>query len=314
MKTHALGDEPGHTRWNRDLAPALEIESGDVVEMTLRDSSDGQVQPSWTTADFATMDRGRIHALTGPIFVKGAQPGHVLEISIEDVAHRGWGWTSLIPGLGMIPERFPDLHLFIWKLEKKRTRSLAPAVLPLRPFCGIMGVAPAEPGEHRTRPPGVFGGNIDIRQLTAGAKLYLPVQVPGALFSAGDAHATQGDGEVCINGIEMPAQARFRFRLHTTYALAEPRAETFTDQKGSAGGSWIFVASREEALAAAKSVVNQAIDFLVEKFKFSAEHAYMLCSVALDLRISQWVNQPTVTITGHLAKDLFPEEARSGQS
>ncbi len=306
MKTHSLDDSHVHTRWNRDLSPALEIESGDVVEMVLRDSSDGQVQPDWTTADLPKLDRLRIHALTGPILVKGAQPGHVLEVSLEAIAHRGWGWTSLIPGLGLLPERFPDPYLFIWKLEEAVTRSLAPAVVPLRPFCGILGVAPNEFGEHRTRPPGVFGGNLDIRQLTAGAKLYLPVQVPGALFSAGDAHAAQGDGEVCINGIEMPCQVRLRFCLHTTFSLVEPRAETPSEEPAQVrAGSWVFIASREDALAAAKSVVNQAIDFLVEKYDLSIEHAYLLCSVALDLRISQWVNVPMVTITGHLSKGLF---------
>lgn len=307
MKKHVLTAKQIHTRWNRELPPILEIESGDEVELHSRDSSDGQVQPTWTVSDFAELDRGRIHSLTGPILLKGAKPGDVLQVDILAVEHFGWGWTSLIPGLGLLPERFPDPYLHIWKLEGNVTRSLEPVVLPLRPFCGVMGVAPAEFGEHRTRPPGIFGGNLDIRQLGAGATLYLPVQVPGALFSAGDAHATQGDGEVCINGIEMPARTRFRFRLRTDFSLAEPRAEAPPEKPELwRDGSWIFIASRTEALEAAKAAVNQAIDFLMAEKGLAAEKAYILCSVALDLRISQWVNQPTITVTGHLPKSLFP--------
>jgi acetamidase/formamidase len=308
MSVHQLSAEPTHSRWNRDLPPRLEIESGDEVEMEMTDASGGQVQPTWTVEQFAAMDLGRVHSLTGPVLVRGAQPGHVLQVDILSVEHLGWGWTCLIPGMGLIPERFPDRDLFIWKLEDKVTRSLAPAVVPLRPFCGVMGVARAEPGEHRTRPPGVFGGNLDIRQLGAGASLFLPVQVPGALFSAGDAHAAQGDGEVCINGIEMPARARFRLTLHRDRSLAEPFAEVPPEDVSIwQGGSWVFIASRIDPLEAAKAAVNQAIDFLGAKFGLSPQRAYMLCSVALDLRISQWVNQPTITVTGHLAKRLLGE-------
>jgi acetamidase/formamidase len=307
MKSHFLTADPTHSRWNRELPPRLEIESGDEVEMAMHDASGGQVQPDFTVAQFVAIDRGRIHSLTGPIEIKGAQPGHVLQIDILAVEHEGWGWTGLIPGMGLLPDRFPKDDFFVWKFEEMFTRSLAPAVVPLRPFCGVMGLAPAEFGEHRTRPPGIFGGNLDIRQLGAGATLYLPVQVPGALFSAGDAHGAQGDGEVCINGIEMPARARFRFTLHRSFTLAEPCAEIPPENPALwSQGSWLFIASRTEPLAAARSVVSQAIDFLVAKTGLSAEHAYILCSVALDLRISQWVNQPTITITGHLPKSLFP--------
>ncbi len=305
MKTHFLSQEANHVRWNRDLAPALEIESGDTVEMELRDSSDGQVKPDWTTETFAQLDRNRIHALTGPILVKGARPGDTLEVRIESIEHQGWGWTSLIPGLGLLPEHFTDPFLFLWKLEKTSTASLAPATIPLHPFCGIMGVAPEEPGEHRTRPPGRFGGNLDVRQLSAGARLYLPVCVAGALFSAGDTHAAQGDGEVCINGIEMPAQARFNFILHKDQPLREPWAEVPPSTRADTG-SWVFIASRAEFWPAAKAVVEQAIDFIVGRYKIPAQLAYILCSITLDLKVSQCVNQPMITLSGHLPKNIFP--------
>ena len=144
--------------------------------------------------------------LTGPIRIDGAEPGDVLEIQVLQVEHRGWGWSSVIPGLGFLKEQFREPYLFHWALDPEVSLSLGPAIVPLRPFCGVMGVAPAEDGEFRTRPPGPFGGNMDVRELCTGATLYLPVLNPGALFSAGDAHAAQGDGEVCINGIECPAE------------------------------------------------------------------------------------------------------------
>ena len=194
MPTHLLTAEPTHSRWNADLAPRLIIASGDTVHFECQDSSGAQVHPAMTVDEFQSIDRGRIHALTGPVAIHGATPGDVLQIDVLEVAHKGWGWSSIIPGLGFLKERFADPFLFHWELEADVTRSLAPATLPLRPFCGIMGVAPAEHGEFRTRPPGIFGGNMDVRELATGATLYLPVQQPGALFSCGDAHAAQQVG------------------------------------------------------------------------------------------------------------------------
>jgi acetamidase/formamidase len=306
MAEHFLPKTASHCRWNNALPPALSVEPGDTVRMECHDSSGSQVTAETTVADFGTIDRERIHTLTGPVEIRGARPGDVLEIRIREVAHLGWGWTSFVPNLGLLPERFAGPYLHIWKLEENVTRSLLPAVVPLRPFCGIMGVAPSAAGEHRTRPPGVFGGNMDVKQLVAGATLYLPVQVPGALFSAGDSHAAQGDGEICVNAIEMPAHAEFEFHLRRDFKLAEPFAETppaardHDDQ-----GNWAFIASRVDPWEAAQSVVSRAIDFLADRFPYTPEEAYVLCSVALNLRISQWVNQPTVTVTGLLPRGLF---------
>ena len=141
----------------------------------------------------------------------------MLEIKVRRVRHHGWGWTRLVPGLGALPGRFPDLFLFIWELEETLSRSLSPVTLPLAPFLGIMGVAPPPPGVHRTRPPGPFGGNLDIRQRVAGATLHLPVSNEGALFSAGDVHAAQGDDEVCINGIEAPLDAELQLTVRRDF-------------------------------------------------------------------------------------------------
>lgn len=308
MAEHFLSKEHVHTRWNRSLAPALEIESGDIVEFECFDSSGGQVTPASTLDDYAKIDRGRIHTITGPVFVKGAKPGDVLEVRIRRVTHQGWGWTSLVPGLGSLPDRFPDLFLFIWALEGNISRSLAPTTLPLAPFLGIMGVAPPVEGEHRTRPPGAFGGNLDIRQMVAGTTLYLPVFNDGALFSTGDAHAAQGDGEVCINGIEAPVNAELQLTLRKDLRLDQPFAEfpPAVTPVLSDLGSFAFIASAERVMDAAQDVILHAIDFLVARFGLSPQLAYILCSVALDLKISQCVNQPMITVTGTLARHLFP--------
>ena len=185
MAEHTLSAEPTHSRWNRDLKPRLWIEPGDIVNMECLDATGGQLTPGATVQDFLAIDRERIHALTGPIGVEGAEPGDVLEVEVLELRHKGWGWTSVISGLGFLDERFIEPYLFHWELEEDVTRSLAPAMVPVRPFCGVMGVAPRESGEFRTRPPGSFGGNMDVRDLAAGATLYLPVLNKGALFFCG---------------------------------------------------------------------------------------------------------------------------------
>jgi acetamidase/formamidase len=304
MAEHSLSAEPTHSRWSNALPPRLTIDSGDVVHMECVDSSGGQVKPSSDVEDFLAIDRGRIHALTGPIAIRNAEPGDSLAVEILEVAHKGWGWSSTIPGLGFLKERFHDPWLFHWELIGDATRSLAPAVVPLRPFCGVMGVAPAEPGEFRTRPPGVFGGNMDVRELSAGSTLYLPVLNPGALFSAGDAHAAQGDGEVCINGIECPADVSLRFHLLKNRPLSGPLVESGHAKLSSP--EWIVVESATDAMAAAKAATNRMIDLLAAKAGLSEIHAYLLCSVAMNLRLSQVVNEPILTVSAALAKSALP--------
>jgi acetamidase/formamidase len=306
MAEHTLSAEPTHSRWNRDLKPRLWIDPGDVVHMNCLDASGGQVRPDSMVDDFLGIDRDRIHALTGPIGVKGAEPGDVLEVNVLEVWHKGWGWTSVIHGLGFLDERFTEPHLFHWKLEENVTRSLAPAVVPLRPFCGVMGVAPGEAGAFRTRPPGSFGGNMDVRDLTRGATLYLPVLNNGAVFSAGDAHAAQGDGEVCINGIECPVDASFRLTLHKSRSLTAPLVEA-PGTASDACGEWVVVESAIDALDAARAATSRMVDLLVARWGFSPVHGYLLCSVAMNLRLAQVVNRPMITVAASIAKSVLPE-------
>jgi acetamidase/formamidase len=212
----------------------------------------------------------------------------------------------VIAGLGFLKERFAEPYLFHWQLEGAVSRSLAPAVVALRPFCGVMGVAPGEDGEFRTRPPGRFGGNMDVRELSQGSKLYLPVLNRGALFSAGDAHAAQGDGEVCINGIECPADVSLRFYLHKRRALAGPVVESAVSRVHAEEEAWIVVESGSDAIAAARAATSRMIDLLVERWEFSEVHAYLLCSVAMHLRLSQVVNEPMITVSAAIPKHVLP--------
>ena len=308
MTLHTLSAEPTHSVWDRTLEPRLHIEPGDQVHFECVDASGGQVHPAMTVDEYQLIDRTRIHALTGPVWIEGAEPGDVLQIDVLSTQHRGWGWSSIIEGLGFLKERFRTPTLFHWQLDGNETRSLSPAVLPIRPFLGVMGVARAQDGSFRTRPPGPFGGNLDVRELCAGSKLYLPVYNPGALFSCGDGHAAQGDGEVCINGIECPLDVTLGFHLHKQQPLAGPIVESSeTVAPDTRGDAWVVVESAEDAIAAARGATNRMIDLLASRWGFSEAHAYILCSVALKLRLSQVVNEPMYTVSGAIAKSILPE-------
>ncbi len=297
-----------HYNWNRDRPPVLSIRDGDTVRFACRDSIDAQVNRHSTLADFLRRENRNGHALTGPVFVEDARPGDTLEIEVLDIRHQGWGWSSIVPGLGFLSERFDEPFFFVWELEERMTRSMGPAVVPLAPFLGIMGVARGEAGEFHTRQPAAGGGNMDVRLLARGAKLYLPVLAEGALFSCGDAHAAQGDGEVCINGIEMPCEADLRFRVHRGgRALAGPWCETTPPPADAPPriGEWAMIESGEDALAAARRATSRMVDFLCERWSYPPERAYVLCSAAMDLRFAQVVNRPVHTVTASLAKGLF---------
>ena len=307
MTEHSLAAQPTHSVWDRSLKPRLRIEPGDQVQIECVDSSGTQVHPGMTAAEFLKIDRTRIHALTGPIWIEGAEPGDVLEVEVLATRHGGWGWSSVTPGLGFLKDRFQEPYLFHWQLEGETSSSLAPAVVPLRPFLGVMGVARADDGAFRTRPPGPFGGNLDVRELCAGSTLYLPVYNPGALFSCGDGHAAQGDGEVCINGIECPLDVTLRFHLHKQQPLSSPIVEACDlIAPDSTANAWIVVETGTGLAEAARAATNRMVDLLVSRWGFSPVHAYILCSVAMRLRLSQVVNEPVHTVSAALSKQILP--------
>ena len=307
MKEHTLSANPTHSVWNRGLEPRLHIAPGDEVQVECVDASGGQVQPGMTTAEYLAIDRTRIHALTGPIWVEGAEPGDVLQVDVLATRHGGWGWTSTIEGLGFLKERFHEPYLFHWTLEGEWTRTLAPAMVPVRPFLGVMGVARAEDGKFRTRPPGSFGGNLDVRELCAGSTLYLPVFNHGALFSCGDGHAAQGDGEVCINGIECPLDVTLGFQLHKQEPLSGPIVEASEALAADAtADAWVVVETGTDLEAAARAATGRMVDLLASRWGLSEVHAYLLCSVAMKLRLSQVVNEPVHTVSAAISKQILP--------
>jgi acetamidase/formamidase len=308
-KRHHLDASSLIHRWDNQIPARATLSSGDTIELEMADSSGFQVHPSWSKKDFKEkFDAQKVHALTGPVAVADAEPGDQLAIHIEQFTHHGWAWTSLIPGLGLIPEDFPEHHLFIWKLDGDQTRSFPGVTLDLHPFAGIIGVQREEEGEFRTRAPGAFGGNMDVRHLGAGTTLYLPVFTPGANLLAGDCHAAQGDGEVCINGMEAPMTGVFRIELIKKQPLSAPYAVSrapLVPPRYNLKPWHLFVESNEDPRKAAQAAVRRAIDFIMKRAACSAEMAYTLCSVVLDLKLSQLVNIPTTTVTGYLPEAIF---------
>ena len=205
-----------HFGWDNANVPALVVAPGDTVELETVNSSGAQLSSTSTLADLAALDFAKVNPVTGPVRVDGAEPGDALKVTILSFVPSGWGWTANIPGFGLLADQFPEPALHLWEYDPA---SLAPAVygpggrVPLKPFAGTIGLAPAEPGLHSIVPPRRCGGNMDIRDLAAGTELYLPVEVAGGLFSVGDTHAAQGDGEVCGTAIESPMSLALRLDL-----------------------------------------------------------------------------------------------------
>ena len=208
--------DPGlvHYKWDNARAPVLEVASGDVVHCETNEVTDGQLTPGCAASALGELDFSRLYPLAGPIFVRGAEPGDTLQVDVLRVETLTWGWAGIIPGLGLLPEDFPRPYIRHFDLSNGRDTPLREDIrIPIAPFCGTMGVATDEPGAHDVLPPTKGGGNIDTRHLVAGSTLFLPVFVTGALFSAGDCHAAQGDGEVCVTGIESPMRFSLRFSV-----------------------------------------------------------------------------------------------------
>lgn len=308
MPHYSLDRSLTYNRWDNSYPFRLSIESGDTVTLELPDASDGQVRPDMTADESSKIDSSRIHGLTGPIEVLGAMPGDQLMIEILSYEDEGWAWTSIIPGLGLLSDQFKNHYFHYWKLENGQTRSMPGLTIDLEPFCGIIGVQSAEAGEFRTRAPGPFGGNLDVKHLVAGSVLHLPVFVPGAGLCAGDCHAAQGDGEVCVTGMEAPMSVTLRISLIKDELLGGPYLLTpgqLAPERYLEKPFHVFIESDEDPREASKRIVNRAMELLERRVGLSAEQAYITCSVVLDLRISQLVNAPMTTISGYLPEAIF---------
>ncbi len=351
--------ETGHNRWHPDIPPIVECDPGDEVILETRDALDGQLAPAATLAQVGQVDLGPVHPLTGPVFVAGAEPGDLLEVDILEVAPEPFGFTAQIPGFGFLADVFTEPYLVRWQLEQGFATSpdLPGVRVPGAPFMGTIGLTPGHELMRRTRdreqaaldaggavlppdpagavpatpaiaaealrtiPPREQGGNVDIKHLVAGTRLFLPVDTPGALFSAGDAHFAQGDSEACGTAIEMAATLAVRFAVHPGAAAARGIRGPRFSREGSSSPAQTTEPARYVATTgmpitedgenrpgdlslAARQALLAMIDELQER-GFSRQQAYALCSVAVDLKVSQVVDVPNVLISAFLPLDIF---------
>ena len=357
----ARQDGKGHNRWHPDIAPAVRIGSGSTVSLDTIDALDRQITPKMTPAELLGVNMGRVHPLTGPVHVDGAQPGDLLAIRIEAIETAARGFTFIMPGFGFLREHFPEPYVVHWEMSGgfAYSEQLPGVRIPGAPFMGVMGLAPshalldqinareasllsrggavlppdaaaAVPPDHavaakalRTIAPHENGGNIDIKQLTAGATLYLPVYQPGGLFSVGDAHFAQGDGESCGTAVETSATFVAKFELlkgeatrrrqrdpsfehpgyFTTPEMGVPRRFYATtgipvSRDGSRNES-------EDLSMAARNALLNMIEYLVDTRGLTRQQAYCLTSVAVDLKVSQVVDVPNLTVSAFLPLDIF---------
>lgn len=298
---HTLAATPDNVVWGyywSAAKPVLRIQSGDFVTLTTMITStperlraagvaEDQIQPELKAIAEHVKDKGPGgHILNGPIFIEGAAPGDTLEVRIVDVKPAiPYAYNAFRPGSGALPDDFTYARTKIIPLDLQRNVArFAPNIeIPLRPFFGSMGVAPAEAaGRISSAPPGVHAGNLDNKHLVAGTKLFIPVHAPGALFEVGDGHAGQGNGEVTITALETSLTGRFQFIVHKGKTLHWPRAETPTH--------YIGMGLDEDLAKATKIAIRETIDFLVSEKGLSRDDAYMLASVAIDFEITQLVD------------------------
>ena len=299
-----------HHGWDHAIPPVRTVAPGTTLELECIDSSGGQFSFDSTVADVTALDFSRINPLTGPIFIDGAEPNDAIKITVEGFKPSGFGWTANIPGFGLLADQFEDPALHLWKYDPD---TLAPSLfskyakVPLKPFAGTIGLAPAEAGVHSVVPPRRVGGNLDIRDLAAGTTLYLPVEVTGGLFSIGDTHAAQGDGEVCGTAIESPMNATVTLDLIKNARLETPQFTTpgpvtrHLDEKGYECTTGIGT----DLMEGTRDALRRMIDLLCKTRGMSAVDAYMLCSVCGDLRISEIVDQPNWVVAFYFPRIVF---------
>ena len=360
-RSKRLKDEPdkGHNRWHPDIVPVLEVDPGEEVLLETRDASDSQIQAGMSPADLEGLDSKVAHPLTGPVYVKGAAPGDLLEIEYVDITPQPYGWTRIRPGAGFLRDLFTQPYIAHWNISDGwATSPQIPGVrIPNGSFMGTAGLAPshqqleewrlreanvAEEGgvafppdpedavpqsepiaSHglRTIPPRENCGNADVKQLTTGSRLFVPVGVEGALYSAGDGHFAQGDSECCITAIEMGATCTVRFTLHKGEAADKNiRFPRFAHPGYFLPPEWAaprnFIATMgmpiredgtqegEDLTLAARNALINMIELLQER-GWTKEQAYIICSVAVDLKVSNVVDLPNVTVSAFLPEDIF---------
>jgi acetamidase/formamidase len=307
-QTHVLPSDRVHYRWDVANEPVARVESGDVLVVETREVSDGQVTPSSRSEDIPGLDWGRVYPLAGPVWVEGAEPGDTLAVELQELEAGEWGWAAIIPGFGLLPDDFAEPYLRVFDLTGGDTTRLREDIrIPVAPFFGTMGVCPAGAHALEVMPPGVFGGNMDTRQLVQGATLYLPVQVEGALLSCGDAHAAQGDGEVCVTGIETSMRARLRITLEQGRSIPAPQYSTPGPLLPRADtGPWFGTTGvGPDLYTAARDAVRAMVERLAHEHGLSREDAYVLASLTVDLKISEIVDAGQYVVSALLPLSIF---------
>ena len=333
-----------HNRWHPDVPPVATVAPGEEVTLVTRDGLDGQLTRSSTHADILDLDLGLGHPLTGPVFVVGAEPGDVLVVELVAYETADFGVTAVIPGFGFLPDVFPDPYLVKWEIAGgvARSEELPGVAVPEAAFAGVIGVAPSHAAMDlfrareqeiadrggpvaesaperafptvareglRTIPPRETGGNLDVRGLGAGSRLFLPVHVPGALFSIGDLHFAQGDGEVCGTGIEVAGEATVQFELRQDprwrpcYPAYETPGRVVPRSFATTG---IPVRHPMDLNVAAREALLEMIGYLESSYDLSRPAAYALCSAVVDLQISEVVDVPYPLVSALLPLDVLP--------
>lgn len=288
MTEHVIDARRVHHRWDLSLEPSLEIDSGDIVSFELAMAGEGQVRQHDRIED-TNFDFDTLYNLLGPIRIRGAKPGMTLEVEVVSLQPGPWGWTVILPDFGLLPDDFPVPYLRTFDLRSGDVASLTDTIhIPLSPFLGTMGVHPGSPEVAPPFPPHRGGGNIDNRHLTKGSALQLPIWWDGALFSCGDPHAAQGDGEVCVSAIECAMSATLRFRL-LDHAIPSPMYSVPPAERNS-GGYVGTMGIADDLLDCSRTAVRSMITWLVDTCSLSREDAYILCSLAGDLHIHEIVD------------------------
>lgn len=295
-----LTKDQTHNRFSSAIEPALRVPSGAVVEVFTEEATDGQLGPDSGIADLLSVSMDPIHPLTGPVYVEGAEPGDVLAVTLHEIQVGDWAWQAIIPGFGFLADEFAEPYLRTWRFEPGDSVAWFTdrIKIPLRPFPGVMGVAPATDSMLSTIPPRANGGNMDNRHLTVGTTVYFPVFVEGALFSIGDTHAAQGDGEVAGTAIEAPMRIVYELNvIKGGRSIEEPQYETEEFY-----GVTAFATTIDEA---ARKATRYMIDYLVETHGLARSDAYALASLAGDLKISEVVDVPHMLVSMHMPKSVL---------
>lgn len=296
---YTLTKEQTHNKFSSVIPPVLTVPSGSVIEAFTEEASDGQFQLNSELEALDALDFEPIHPLTGPVYVENAAPGDVLKVTLLDIELGDWGWNAIIPGFGFLSDSLSVKYLKTYALgkDKEHVQFNENIRIPLNPFPGVMGVAPATSELLNTIPPRANGGNMDDPNMGEGTTMYFPVFVEGGLFSIGDGHAAQGLGEVCGTAIEAPLRIVYKIELIKGKTIAEPQYET--DAYYATTG---FAPTIDEA---AKKATLYMVRYLQANHGLTVEEAYALCSLAGDLQIAEVVDLPNMLVTMHISKEVL---------